>query len=102
MSLDLPEYRDVEAAVSDRDLPAVGDRLVIDGQPFKVLAVYESHEDWAGMLRDGERAIELRVQRDDAAGGGATELRPGGGPPRLSAGAEADPPTSEGPSSGEG
>lgn len=96
IDLDAPDHRIVRAAVPDDAVPEVGDRIEIDGQPFIIEAVYKWYEAYSSALAYKERAVDMRIRRDDDPEASVTETHPPHQPPTLSAGAEADPPINAG------
>jgi hypothetical protein len=92
LNLDKPDHRTIIAAVAQDALPTPGERIVIEGQPFVVEAVYRWFEAYSGALGKSEQAVELEVRGDESHGTGIAEPRAPARPPTLSAGAEADVP----------
>jgi hypothetical protein len=89
---ELEGFQEFDVAVSDSELPEVGEHVRWQDRAYEILGVFRWYETYSEALDYQEVALTLRLRRDDSAAAiGVRELAPRG-PSSLSAGAEAVPP----------
>jgi hypothetical protein len=92
---ELEGFQEFDVAVSDSEIPEVGEHVLWQHRAYEIVAVFRWHETYSDELDYQEVALTLRLRRDDGVAGAAVrELAPHG-PSSLSTGAEAVPPQSD-------